>query len=111
MELSAKSKKPKLNDVLIWGEGVELGVDALLPKVLDSVSMLDVDKITLAGKHVVLVTKHGEVFCWGKGKSGRGGHVSGGVGIARSLILSFRVVVTRNNHPYTLFLFGVKFSR
>ncbi|GJX66993.1 PH, RCC1 and FYVE domains-containing protein 1 [Tanacetum coccineum] len=74
MELSAKSKKPKLNDVLIWGEGVELGVDALLPKVLDSVSMLDVDKITLAGKHAVLVTKRGEVFCWGEGKSGRGGH-------------------------------------
>ncbi|XP_023763599.1 PH, RCC1 and FYVE domains-containing protein 1 isoform X1 [Lactuca sativa] len=88
-------QRTKLNDVLIWGEGVENGVlggggdnmvntvnghrnqsqiDALLPKVLDSVSMLDVEKISLAGKHGVLVTKQGEVFCWGEGQSGRLGH-------------------------------------
>ncbi|GKC51740.1 PH, RCC1 and FYVE domains-containing protein 1 [Tanacetum coccineum] len=36
--------------------------------------MLDVDKITLVGKHAVLVTKRREVFCWGEGKSGQGGH-------------------------------------
>ncbi|KVI03040.1 Brevis radix-like domain-containing protein [Cynara cardunculus var. scolymus] len=82
---SLEPKKTKLTDVLIWGEGVRNGplgggvngyrnetqVDALLPKVLDSVGMLDVEKISLAGKHAALVTKQGEVFCWGDGKMGR----------------------------------------
>ncbi|XP_071695043.1 PH, RCC1 and FYVE domains-containing protein 1-like [Rutidosis leptorrhynchoides] len=78
-------KRPLISDVLIWGEGVETGVlgggvdqsqtqnDALFPKVLDSVSMLEIEKISLAGKHGVLLSKQGEVFCWGE-KSGRFGH-------------------------------------
>lgn len=90
VDVQANPKRAKLSDVLIWGEGVENGVfgtvntvnghrnqaqvDALLPKVLDSVSMLDVEKVSLAGKHGVLVTKQGEVFCWGEGQSGRLGH-------------------------------------
>ncbi|MFS8034361.1 putative chromatin regulator PHD family [Helianthus anomalus] len=74
LELSPKPKRTKLNDVLIWGEAFENGEDALLPTVLDSVSMLDVVKTSLAGTHAVLVTKLGEVFCWGEGKSGRFGH-------------------------------------
>ncbi|KAJ9564577.1 LOW QUALITY PROTEIN: hypothetical protein OSB04_000543 [Centaurea solstitialis] len=82
---SLELEKPKLTDVLIWGEGVgngplaggvngyrnETQFDALLPNVLDSVGMLDVEKISLAGKRAALVTKQGEVFSWGDGKTGR----------------------------------------
>ncbi|XP_022143439.1 uncharacterized protein LOC111013314 isoform X2 [Momordica charantia] len=79
-----------LKDVMIWGEGIEGGligggnersasqnrmnVDALLPKLLESTRMLDVQSVSLGGKHAALVTKHGEVFCWGEGKGGRLGH-------------------------------------
>lgn len=79
-----------LKDVMIWGEGIEGGllgggvkrlgsqkgmlVDALLPKLLESIVMLDVQSISLGGKHAALVTKHGEVFCWGEEKGGRLGH-------------------------------------
>ncbi|KAI3665196.1 hypothetical protein L6452_43819 [Arctium lappa] len=82
---SVEPKKDKLTDVLIWGEGVgngplgggvnghrnETQCDALLPKVLDSVGMLDVENICLAGKRAALVTKQSEVYCWGDGKTGR----------------------------------------
>lgn len=71
-----------LRDLLIWGEGAERGCfvggglqcDALLPKVLDSAMMLDVQSISLGAKHAALATKQGEVFCWGEGKRGRLGH-------------------------------------
>lgn len=79
-----------LRDVLIWGEGIETGcvgggldkignkngmpLDALLPKLLESTTMLDVQKISLGRKHAALVTKQGEVFCWGDGRGGRLGH-------------------------------------
>lgn len=71
-----------LRDLLIWGGGVEGGCfaggeeqcDALIPKVLDSTMMLDVQSVSLGGKHAALVTKQGEVFCWGEGKRGRLGH-------------------------------------
>ncbi|XP_038903652.1 PH, RCC1 and FYVE domains-containing protein 1 isoform X2 [Benincasa hispida] len=79
-----------LKDVMIWGEGIEGGligggtersasykgmlVDALLPKLLESTMMLDVESISLGGKHAALVTKHGEIFSWGEGKYGRLGH-------------------------------------
>lgn len=71
-----------LRDILIWGEGTERGYfvggegqsDALLPKVLDSAMMLDVQSISLGAKHAALSTKQGEVFCWGEGKRGRLGH-------------------------------------
>ncbi|XP_022998689.1 PH, RCC1 and FYVE domains-containing protein 1 [Cucurbita maxima] len=83
-------KNNSLKDVMIWGEGIEGGligggiersasqkgmlVDALLPKLLESTMMLDVQRISLGGKHAAVVTKHGEVFCWGEGKGGRLGH-------------------------------------
>ncbi|KAA8547653.1 hypothetical protein F0562_004082 [Nyssa sinensis] len=77
--------KNVLRDVLIWGEGIEGGclggvvdngvqLDALSPKLLESTMMLDVQKISLGGKHAATVTKQGEVFCWGQGKGGRLGH-------------------------------------
>lgn len=83
-------KKDILKDVLIWGEGVEVGnigcvdnqfgyhntkqVDALLPKLLESTVMLDVTNISLGRKHAALITKRGEVFCWGEGSRGKLGH-------------------------------------
>ncbi|XP_010246209.1 PREDICTED: uncharacterized protein LOC104589558 isoform X2 [Nelumbo nucifera] len=79
-----------LRDVLMWGEGIEGGTlggrsdrfgnpngtkfDALLPKLLESTMMLDVRKISLGGQHAAIVTKQGEVFCWGEGNRGKLGH-------------------------------------
>ncbi|KAG8662551.1 hypothetical protein MANES_01G123500v8 [Manihot esculenta] len=83
-------KNDILKDVLIWGEGVEGGniggmvqklgnqngmqVDALVPKLLESTVMLDVQSISLGGKHAALITKRREVFCWGEGSGGKLGH-------------------------------------
>ncbi|XP_057971539.1 PH, RCC1 and FYVE domains-containing protein 1 [Malania oleifera] len=83
-------KNDILRDIMIWGEGMGGGylvggvkrisshntvqVDALLPKLLESTVMLDVQKISFGGKHAALVTKRGEVFCWGEGSRGRLGH-------------------------------------
>ncbi|KAK6797763.1 hypothetical protein RDI58_005465 [Solanum bulbocastanum] len=74
--------KNVLRDVFIWGEGAEggcLGVgevklDALSPKLLESTVMLDVQAISIGRSHASIVTKQGEVFCWGEGKNGRLGH-------------------------------------
>ncbi|XP_049382216.1 PH, RCC1 and FYVE domains-containing protein 1 isoform X2 [Solanum stenotomum] len=74
--------KNVLRDVFIWGEGAEggcLGVgevklDALSPKILESTVMLDVQAISIGRSHASIVTKQGEVFCWGEGKNGRLGH-------------------------------------
>nr|GMC91401.1 PH, RCC1 and FYVE domains-containing protein 1 isoform X1 [Ipomoea batatas]GMC96861.1 PH, RCC1 and FYVE domains-containing protein 1 isoform X1 [Ipomoea batatas]GME14392.1 PH, RCC1 and FYVE domains-containing protein 1 isoform X1 [Ipomoea batatas] len=70
-----------LRDVYVWGEGIGgfLGgggekLDSSLPKVLDSTVMLDVQTLSLGRNHASLVTKQGEVFCWGEGKKGRLGH-------------------------------------
>ncbi|XP_077246976.1 regulator of chromosome condensation (RCC1) family with FYVE zinc finger domain-containing protein [Tasmannia lanceolata] len=79
-----------LRDVLMWGEGIEGGIlgggidrlstpfdmrsDALLPKLLESSGMLDVRNMSCGGKHAALVTRQGEVFCWGEEKGGRLGH-------------------------------------
>ncbi|KAK7302042.1 hypothetical protein RJT34_12921 [Clitoria ternatea] len=72
-----------LKDVMIWGGGigclvgivnerfVQQGIYSLVPKLLESTAMLDVQNIALGGKHAALVTKQGEVFCWGQGKWGR----------------------------------------
>lgn len=82
-------KDDTLRDVLMWGEGIEGGVlgggvekstsctvafDALLPKLLESACMLDLQNIACGGKHAAVVTRQGEVFCWGEEKSGRLGH-------------------------------------
>ncbi|XVF20467.1 hypothetical protein REPUB_Repub12eG0002800 [Reevesia pubescens] len=83
-------KNEILKDVMIWGEGVVGGnicgapdscgiqnglkTDALLPKLLESATMLDVQRISLGARHAALVTKQGEVFCWGDGNGGKLGH-------------------------------------
>ncbi|XP_058098174.1 PH, RCC1 and FYVE domains-containing protein 1 isoform X2 [Magnolia sinica] len=81
-------KDDVLRDVLMWGEGIggilgggldrstsyDTRSDALLPKLLESTSMLDVRNISCGGKHAALVTRQGEVFCWGEEKGGRLGH-------------------------------------
>ncbi|KAK2986864.1 hypothetical protein RJ640_009598, partial [Escallonia rubra] len=87
---SPQMHKNVLRDVLIWGEGIEGGflgsradnigyrngmhLDSLLPKLYESTKMLDVQKISIGGKHSALVTKQGELFCWGEGKGGKLGH-------------------------------------
>lgn len=78
-----------LKDIMIWGENIGGNVkgvvnrfgkyggqkiDALLPKLLESTTMLDVHNISLGGKHAALVTKQGEVFCWGEANRGMLGH-------------------------------------
>ncbi|XP_011043875.1 PREDICTED: uncharacterized protein LOC105139209 [Populus euphratica] len=83
-------KNDVLKDVLIWGEGAEGGnigcvgnqfgyhstlqVDSLLPKLLEPTMMLDVRNISLGRNHAALITKRGEVFCWGEGSRGKLGH-------------------------------------
>ncbi|KAL2333184.1 hypothetical protein Fmac_014397 [Flemingia macrophylla] len=76
-------KNNALKDVMIWGGGigclvgivnerfVQPGIYSIVPKLLESTAMLDVQNIALGGKHAALVTKRGEVFCWGQGKWGR----------------------------------------
>ncbi|MCO5566977.1 hypothetical protein L7F22_020660 [Adiantum nelumboides] len=49
-------------------------VDAVLPKALESVVMLDVQQVACGGRHAALVTKQGEVFCWGEESGERLGH-------------------------------------
>ncbi|KAL5574147.1 hypothetical protein UlMin_023744 [Ulmus minor] len=72
-------KKNILKDVLVWGEIVEGGGngkngDVLLPKLLESTMNLDLQSISIGRKHAAIVTKQGEVFCWGEAKGGRLGH-------------------------------------
>ncbi|KAI3896852.1 hypothetical protein MKX03_013503 [Papaver bracteatum] len=79
-----------LKDILIWGEGITGGylggavdkigngncarTDSLLPKLLESTENLDIKNISFGGKHAALITRQGEVFCWGHEKGGRLGH-------------------------------------
>ncbi|KAF7831165.1 PH, RCC1 and FYVE domains-containing protein 1 isoform X1 [Senna tora] len=76
-----------LKDVMIWGGGIagtagngndrfvnQKGIRAVFPKLLESTMTLDVQYIALGEKHAALVTKQGEVLCWGQGKGGRLGH-------------------------------------
>ncbi|CAN7022374.1 unnamed protein product [Brassica rapa subsp. trilocularis] len=66
-----------LKDVMIWGatrgliEGSKNQNDALSPQLLESATMFDVQSISLGAKHAALVTRQGEVFCWGNGNSGK----------------------------------------
>ncbi|KAM7269275.1 hypothetical protein ACFE04_024772 [Oxalis oulophora] len=60
-----------LGDVFIWGKGIS---DGILPKALESTSVLDVKNIACGGNHALLVTKHGEIFSWGEESGGRLGH-------------------------------------
>ncbi|XP_030474649.2 PH, RCC1 and FYVE domains-containing protein 1 isoform X1 [Syzygium oleosum] len=78
-----------LKDIFIWGEGAggalggvvdksvnntEMLRNSLFPRLLESAMMLDVEQISLGGKHAALVTKQGEVFCWGEANKGKLGH-------------------------------------
>eukprot|EP01018_Ginkgo_biloba_P030694 Gb_31523 [translate_table: standard] len=79
-----------LGDVLMWGEGIEDGIlgggahktgsaihrqiDALLPKAVQSTVMLDVHSVACGVRHAALVTRQGEIFCWGEENGGRLGH-------------------------------------
>ncbi|KAJ0246339.1 Brevis radix (BRX) domain-containing protein [Hirschfeldia incana] len=67
-----------LKDIMIWGatRGLIEGSknhqsDALSPQLLESATMFDVQSISLGAKHAALVTRQGEVFCWGDGNSGK----------------------------------------
>ncbi|CAH9078694.1 unnamed protein product [Cuscuta europaea] len=77
-------------DVLVWGEGTGddlLGGglysgrslpgasrDSLLPKTLESASVLDTQIISCGSRHAILITKHGQTYSWGDGSFGRLGH-------------------------------------
>ncbi|KAI3890704.1 hypothetical protein MKX03_023127 [Papaver bracteatum] len=69
-------------DILVWGEGIGGGYlggavaryDSLLPILLESTENLDIKNISFGGKHAALVTRQGEVFCWGHENGGRLGH-------------------------------------
>ncbi|XP_024522134.1 PH, RCC1 and FYVE domains-containing protein 1 isoform X2 [Selaginella moellendorffii] len=79
-----------LGDVFIWGEGAGEGflgggvckltsgagsrVDSLVPKALQAAVVLDVSSIACGSRHAALVTKQGDVFCWGEEYGGRLGH-------------------------------------
>ncbi|XP_042502892.1 PH, RCC1 and FYVE domains-containing protein 1 [Macadamia integrifolia] len=86
---SASDKNDILRDVFLWGEGLGVisggGVDgydtpshvqsdSLIPKLLESTMMLEVHKISLGREHAGLVTKQGDVYCWGGGSGGKLGH-------------------------------------
>lgn len=76
-----------LGDVYVWGEvtcdnllqvGPDKSVcsraDVLLPRLLESSVVLDVNHIACGVRHASLVTKQGEVFTWGEESGGRLGH-------------------------------------
>lgn len=66
-----------LGDVYVWGEVWFDGVDGcsktdvLLPKLLESNVVLDVQHIACGVRHAALVTRQGEVFTWGEDKGGK----------------------------------------
>ncbi|KAK8956399.1 Ultraviolet-B receptor UVR8 [Platanthera guangdongensis] len=86
--LVSHEQSDSLKDVFMWGEGVGVffgnrsnlfevnGIkcDVLLPKLLESTKMLDIESISCGEKHAALVTRQGEVFCWGEGSGGKLGH-------------------------------------
>lgn len=87
---SGQDDADALGDVYMWGEGVGDGIlgggiyrvgqalgakiDAALPKAMESTVVLDVQHVACGGRHATLVTKQGEVFCWGEESGGRLGH-------------------------------------
>ncbi|KAJ0974517.1 hypothetical protein J5N97_016482 [Dioscorea zingiberensis] len=87
-ETPAMDNTDVLKDVFMWGEGIggilggglngfetnDSNCDCLLPKLMESTRMLDVMDISCGQQHAALVTKQGEVFCWGEENGGRLGH-------------------------------------
>ncbi|MCO5581816.1 hypothetical protein L7F22_035705 [Adiantum nelumboides] len=87
---SGQDDADALGDVYMWGEGAGDGVlgggvykvgqalsqkvDAIAPKALESALVLDVQHVAIGIRHAALVTKQGEVFCWGEESGGRLGH-------------------------------------
>ncbi|KAJ4973035.1 hypothetical protein NE237_006209 [Protea cynaroides] len=86
---SPSDKNDIPRDVFLWGEGLggisgggvdrsdtpsHAQSDSLVPKLLESIMMLEVQKISLGRKHAGLVTKQGEAYCWGEGSGGKLGH-------------------------------------
>lgn len=88
---SSNNDDENLGDVYMWGEGLGDGVlgggslrvgsggpgahvDALMPKLMESTVVLDVQMIACGGRHAALVNKQGETFCWGEEAGGRLGH-------------------------------------
>lgn len=87
---SGQDDAEALGDVYMWGEGmgdgilgggtyrvdssVSLKMDALQPKHLESTVVLDVHSIACGRRHAALVSRQGEVFCWGEESGGRLGH-------------------------------------
>lgn len=79
-----------MGNVLLWGKGVGDGkiaysshlsgnmygprIDASLPKALESTVLLDIHDIACGSKHLVLITKQGEMYSWGEESGGRLGH-------------------------------------
>ena len=65
-------------DVFIWGKGVgayashtsgnlhDSRSDVSSPKALDSTFLLDIRSIACGSKHLVLVSKQGEIYSWGE---------------------------------------------
>ena len=81
----AVDKTDALKDVFMWGGGIgrflgdghdtlenaDSRSDTLVPRLLQSTRMLEVTSICCGEKHAALVTKQGEVFCWGEERGGR----------------------------------------
>lgn len=76
-----------LGDVYIWGEIMANGVspdkigtqvpskiDVLIPKILESNAIIDVNQIASGTHHHAIVTRQGDVFTWGEESGGRLGH-------------------------------------
>ncbi|XP_071732483.1 PH, RCC1 and FYVE domains-containing protein 1-like [Rutidosis leptorrhynchoides] len=72
-----------LGDVYLWGkvccdgttsDGVQSKKDVLVPKLLESNVVIDVQQIACGVRHFALVTKQGEIFTCGEESGGRLGH-------------------------------------
>ncbi|OAY66174.1 Ultraviolet-B receptor UVR8 [Ananas comosus] len=96
------NKNDSLKDVFIWGNG--LTVDSSVPKLLDCTQMLDVQNIACGENIAALVTKQGEVFCWGEENSGRLGHKT-------NIDVSYpKVVESLSNISVRTIAFGAQFT-
>ncbi|CAI5975654.1 unnamed protein product [Closterium sp. NIES-64] len=80
-----------LGDLFMWGEGLGEGAlggggmrkkggqrmvmgaeyDSVAPKALESGVVLDICRVACAEEHAALVTRQGEVLCWGEESGGR----------------------------------------
>ncbi|XP_078447492.1 PH, RCC1 and FYVE domains-containing protein 1-like [Wolffia australiana] len=70
---SGADEGDSLGDVYVWGQlwSNNGSSDALLPRLLDSDVVLDVQHIACGARHAAVVTRQGEVFSWGDNGGGR----------------------------------------